>query len=143
MMLRSLYLFLLIGHGFEVSANQGKKENSATQSVSTKIFYYKNTFGHLHIAPYPASSSLTTIACGFPLKIIIDQKDKLYLSKEWFKAEVGGQQGFINRTDISPTKPKCLQDKYSAFFNMLNLDLENLYYWGRLYDQFIEVETNI
>jgi hypothetical protein len=134
------YIALFNGAFMDISFAQNPSEEKA---VASKVYYYKNLFGHLHLAPYSFSSSLTTIACGFPIKTIIKERDKLFISNDWLKAELGGQKGFVYGGHLSSSKPDCLQERYTGFFNILSLDLEDLYYWGRLYDQYNLVDTNL
>jgi len=44
---------------------------------------------------------------------------------------------------LSAKRPTCFQGKYPKFFDALNLDLAELYYWGRLYDHYIQGETRV
>ncbi len=128
--LRRIFIFTL------VIGTQNLMAQENIQVVG--LFYLNRTFAHLHQSPQPSSLSLTTIACGHPLKVLKTQKEN---GKEWFYTEVGAHKGYISEDFISSIKPECLQSQYPAFFNSLNLDLAQMYYWGRLNDQFIEVEV--
>jgi hypothetical protein len=105
-------------------------------ALSSELRYYKNIYGHLHLSPYAMSASQTAIHCGFPVEVLPDQDTKL---KEWIKVKAGGDIGYIHDSFLSTVPAACFQDKYSLFVNALNLDLTDLYYWGRLFDQFISV----
>lgn len=102
------------------------------------IAYFSNMFGHLHQQANSNSISLTTLACGHPLKL---GKMKKNGKEEWFSSQVGAHEGFINKSFVVEKKPECFQSSYPAFFNTLNLDLAEMYYWGRLFDQYITIEV--
>lgn len=100
------------------------------------VYYLENIFGHLHQFPNRNSLSLTTMACGHPVKIIKSEKKN---DQVWFYSEIGAHKGYINEENVTTKKPDCFQSSYHVFFNNLNLDLAQMYYWGRLYDQFNRV----
>jgi len=103
------------------------------------VFYFKPLIGQLRQNSSKVSPALTTLQCGHPVKLL--ESSKVSVSPEWSYAEVSGHQGFILKKDLAEQRPDCLQSKYPKFFDGLNLDLSDLYYWGRLNDQFIEFET--
>ncbi|MCB9091882.1 MAG: hypothetical protein H6620_04930 [Halobacteriovoraceae bacterium] len=107
-------------------------------SGKNEVVYFNKMFGHVHNKPYELSSSETTIACGYPLRIL-ENKDNNF--KEWSYVELGEKKGFISNQYLSKNRPQCFQKNYNEFYNELSLDLGELYYWGRLYDQYIQVET--
>ncbi len=96
--------------------------------------YYANTFfGNIHRNPSRYSDSLTTIACGHPLKIYQDKE----AIEGWRKVFIGESKGFVLVEILSEKKPVCFQEQYPKFFDGLGLDLSDMYYWGRLFDQAI------
>jgi hypothetical protein len=101
----------------------------------------KPLFGHVHQSSVRTSASLTTIQCAHPVKVI--ESSKVSISKEWAYVEVADYRGFVLKQYLSETKPDCLQGKYPKFFDALNMDLSELYYWGRLYDHYIQGETRV
>lgn len=105
---------------------------------SQDSIYYARTFGHIHLKPYANSSSQTGISCGEKLKK--DLKVKL-MEKDWEAVEFGAKKGFVYKNHTTNHAPKCLQDDYPVFFQSLELDLTEIFLWGRLSDQFIEFET--
>lgn len=104
------------------------------------VYYLKNMFGHLHQSANANSISLTTIACGHPIKVLKTEKAQ---GQTWFFAEIGAHKGYVREDQMTAKRPECFQATYPNFFNNLNLDLAQMYYWGRLYDQFIEFEVKV
>ncbi|MDA9793273.1 SH3 domain-containing protein [Bacteriovoracaceae bacterium] len=98
------------------------------------IGYFSKIYGHVHENPSNLSSSVTTIPCGYPVKIY---KKKSLKDTLWKFTKVGGEFGYIRTEFLSSMRPKCLQSKYPKYFNELNLDLSEMYYWGRLNDQIL------
>lgn len=96
--------------------------------------YFKHIMGHIHKNPSDYSSSLTTIQCAQSVKLIEDKE--VSVPKGWFYVKVGEDMGYIRSDFLLEKRPSCFQQKHPEFFNALNLDLTDLYYWGRLYDQF-------
>lgn len=112
-----------------------------------KLTYYKNIFGHLHRNPSQFSSSLTTLACNHPVKIfkMIDKngKEQISVDDKWYYASVGSHMGFIQMEYLSDKKVNCFQEQYPRFFDAFNLDLTELYYFGRLYDQYFQETSTV
>jgi hypothetical protein len=118
--------------------------SSVTFSQDEKILgivYYKNIFGHLHQNPVALSASLTSLSCGFPVKLI--ESNKINLPSDWEYVQVGEHKGFILKKFLMMKRPECFQGKYPNFVNKLNLDLTQNYYWARLYDQYVLGESLI
>ena len=116
-------------------------ESTSTDEKVVGVFYMKPLFGHVHQSSLRTSASLTTIQCAHPVKVI--ESSKVSISKEWAYVEVADYRGFVLKQYLSETKPDCLQGKYPKFFDALNMDLSELYYWGRLYDHYIHGETRV
>jgi hypothetical protein len=116
-------------------------ESTSTDEKVVGVFYMKPLFGHVHQSSVRTSASLTTIQCAHPVKVI--ESSKVSISKEWAYVEVADYRGFVLKQYLSETKPDCLQGKYPKFFDALNMDLSELYYWGRLYDHYIQGETRV
>lgn len=104
------------------------------------VFYYKNLFGHVHETADEYSSSLTTVACGHPMKVYerpeIDEQ-------KWAHVSTAGNKGYVLRKDLLATKPSCMQAKYPGFFNSMDLGLTQMYYWGKLNDMYIEGKSRV
>jgi hypothetical protein len=105
------------------------------------VFYFKPIFGHVHQSAVRTSPGLTTIQCSHPLKMI--ESSKVSAGPEWAFVQVAEYRGFVLRQFLSPKRPECFQGKYPKFFEAFNLDLAELYYWGRLNDHFIQGETRV
>lgn len=112
---------------------------SAEKVIGT--LYFNEFMGHVHKNPSKSSSSMTTLQCAHPVKVL---EDKEVRSPEgWMYVRVGDDRGFISSQFLSNKRPQCFQEKYPKFFINLNLDLTDMYYWGRLYDQYGQGESKI
>ena len=80
------------------------------------LYYFNNMFGHLHQTTNPNSISLTTIACGHPIKVLKSEKVQ---NQNWFMAEVGAHKGYIAEEQLNKKRPDCFQGSYPVFFNLL------------------------
>lgn len=116
-------------------------ETTSTDEKVVGVFYMKPLFGHVHQTSTRTSPSLTTIQCAHPVKVL--ESTKVSVSAEWAYVEVADYRGFIMKDFLSEKKPECFQGKYPKFFDALNMDLAELYYWGRLYDQYVQGETRV
>ena len=116
-------------------------ETTSTDEKVVGVFYMKPLFGHVHQTSVRTSPSLTTIQCAHPVKVL--ESSKVSVSAEWAYVQVADYRGFILKDYLSERKPDCFQGKYPKFFDTLNLDLQELYYWGRLYDQYIQGESRV
>lgn len=101
--------------------------------------YFQQFMGHIHKNPSNDSSSLTTIQCAHAVKIIEDVE--VNVPADWLYVKVGDDKGFIKKKSLSNNRPDCFQEKYPKFYINLNLDLSDLYYWGRLDDQYSQRES--
>jgi len=116
------------------------------QSLSTDerivgVFYMTPILGHVHQAPTKISASLTTIQCGHPVQVI--ESSKVSIAPEWSYVQVADYRGFVLKQYLAEKKTSCFQGNYPKFFDGLNLDLSELYYWGRLYDHYVQGETRV
>jgi hypothetical protein len=116
-------------------------ETTSTDEKLVGVFYMTPLFGHVHQSSVRTSASLTTIQCAHPVKVI--ESSKVSISKEWAYVEVADYRGFVMKQYLSEKRPDCIQGKYPKFFDALNMDLSELYYWGRLYDHYIQGETRV
>ena len=116
-------------------------ETTSTDEKVVGIFYMKPLFGHVHQSSVRTSASLTTIQCSHPVKVI--ESSKVSVSPEWAYVQVADHRGFIMKQFLSEKKPECFQGKYPKFFDGLNMDLSELYFWGRLYDHYVQGETRV
>ena len=116
-------------------------ETTSTDEKVVGVFYMTPLFGHIHQSSVRTSASLTTVQCAHPVKVI--ESSKVSISKEWAYVEVADYRGFVLKQYLSEKRPDCIQGKYPKFFDALNMDLSELYYWGRLYDHYIQGETRV
>lgn len=116
-------------------------ETTSTDERVVGVFYFRPMFGHIHQSSAKTSASLTTIQCSHPVKVI--ESSKVEVGPEWAYVQVADHRGFILKHFLSEKRPDCFQGKYPKFFDALNLDLSELYYWGRLNDQYIQGETRV
>ncbi|HAZ12053.1 MAG: hypothetical protein A2X86_06625 [Bdellovibrionales bacterium GWA2_49_15] len=131
--------FVLFGRGQGAQAAE-------TKSV-IGVFYLKPMFAHLHQNASRYSSSLTTLACGHAIKVLQSTKEntppEVVFNGSWNLVSVGPYEGYIRSEFLSPTKVECFQDKYTKFFDIFELDLAELYYWGRLYDLYSQGKSKV
>lgn len=106
------------------------------QSVVSRM-YFSEFMGHVHKAPDTDSSSLTALQCGFKVKVL---ESKL-ADSIWSFVQVGEDKGFVENSRLSDQRPDCFQGKYQDYYNSLNLDLTDLYYLGKLKEQFVSRES--
>ena len=128
----SIFLFY---HNFLITDVFAKKKSSYL-----KIVYYKEAFGHIHRNPSRYSSSLTTISCGHPLKLLPLKKGKEENS-HWAYIKTGPYTGHVLNIFLSSKRPRCFSDVHSKFFDNMNLSITDMYYFGRLYDQYVIGQT--
>lgn len=106
------------------------------------VGYYKNLFGHIHKNPSRYSQSLSTIGCNHPIKVL-GKKGKPTIKSGFYYARVGPYNGYIRKIDVTKKKVECFQNKYPRFFDYINLNLTEMYYWGRLYDLYNQGKSKI
>ena len=116
-------------------------KNGLAQEKVIGVYYFTPTFGHIHQSALKSSPSLTTIQCSHPLKVI--ESSKVSVGPEWSYVQVADYKGFVLKSFLSEKRPSCLQGKYPKFFDAFNLDLAELYYWGKLSDHFIQGTTRV
>lgn len=124
-----------------LSAFQLKADSLSTDEKVVGVFYLMPIFAHVHQSSVRTSASLTTIQCAHPVKVI--QSSKVSAGPEWAYVQVADYKGFILKEYLSEKRPDCFQGQYPKFFDSLNLDLAELYYWGRLYDHYVQGDTRV
>ena len=105
-------------------------------ALAKGVVYVNKYFAHAHKTANKRSEIITTLTCGHPLRI----KSK---NDSWVSVKVMGEKGFILTKNVSNKMPDCFQLRYNKFFNSMNLDLAELYYWGRLYDLYIDERSKV
>lgn len=101
--------------------------------------YFQKSFGHLHKSASADSNSLTIIQCSHSVKIL-KVKNEI---EGWTYAQVGDDIGYIQDKFLAEKRPSCFQGLYPKFYSQMNLDITDMYYWGRLYDQYREGRSKI
>jgi hypothetical protein len=129
-----------------LSLNVTAEEFAETKMIG--VNYFSKIYGHVHKNPFRYSLSLTTISCGHPVKVLKAKAkgSKRYqdiFSKEWRYVKVGPYKGYIHIDYISNRRPRCFQDKYPKFYNSLNLAISDMYFWGKLYDQYLSGKSKV
>jgi len=111
------------------------------------VLYFNQLFGQLHLTPSRYSTTLTAVACGHPVKIYQLKKQGLpgmtIFNNDWNYASVGPYEGYIGAEFLSKEKPDCFQDRYPKFFDSFELDISEIYYWGRLYDLYLHGKSKV
>ena len=77
------------------------------------------------------------------IKKRVGGKTFLRVSGEWHNIKVANYSGFLRSVQLSSQKVKCWQDRYSRFFSGMKLEISDIYYWGKLYDQFLTGRVGI
>lgn len=106
-------------------------------SVAVGVRYFIYPFGNLHQNASQYSTALTTIACNHPVKVF-DQR-----MGNWIRVQVANQVGYLPEESLSAKQVNCFQDRYPRFFDLFEFSPSDLYYWGRLYDQFIVGKSRV
>jgi hypothetical protein len=101
--------------------------------------YYSNFLGHVHKNPSKDSTSLTIVQCSHSVELL---KAKSPVSG-WTYVKVGGERGYVQTNFLEAKRPVCLQEKYPKYYNSLGLSISEMYYWGRLYDQYLQGKSKI
>lgn len=146
-----LLAFFLISLSFSVfSAEVEKKDiapdNGNLKKVMGEVQYFRQIFGVVHQNTSRYSTALTTISCNHPVKLIrlVDAKGKEVASNDtWAFVKVGAYEGYLVRENLAKQKNDCFQDRYPKFFDSFEPDLSELYYWGRLYDQYVNGKSKV
>ncbi len=123
-----------------------------TAPVMTKstlgVKYFSRMMGNVHQNPSRYSQVMTTISCNHPVKILKEtSKDGrefvLYGDNNWHMVNVGPYEGYIMADYLGDKKNVCFEEEYSKFFEGMNLSITDLYYWARLYDQYVQGKSKV
>lgn len=112
------------------------------------VKYFSEMMGNVHQNPSRYSQVLTTISCNHPVKIMKetskDGKDFiLYGEDKWHLVTVGPYEGYVMADYLNDKKNTCFEEEYPKFFEGLNLGINDLYYWARLYDQYVQGKSKV
>lgn len=103
-------------------------------------YYFVPFYGHLHQNPSDYSQSQTTLACGHPVKLLVNEGAGRGV---WDLVETAGKKGYVQSRYLSATRPTCFERQYPEFVHKMELRIEDLYYWGKLYDQYSYAEVKL
>jgi len=114
----------------------------ADTKILNKVMYIKSLFSLVHRNPSTHSNSLTTIECGHPIKTfkMVSKKrntTRIVFNRNWYLVKVGPYEGYINGKQLSNRKVSCFQDKFPKFFDTLDIGINDMFYWGKLHDQYV------
>lgn len=112
-----------------------------TKSI-VRVMYFNEMMGNVHQNASRYSQTMTTISCNHPVKIVrlvdTNKSEQIYFGNgEWMMVQVGPYEGYLLKDLLSDKKQNCFQDQYPKFFEEMNFSLTDLYYLGRLNDQYI------
>ncbi len=115
---------------------------------SLGVKYFSRIMGNVHQNPSRYSQVMTTISCNHPVKILKEtSKDGkefvLYGDNNWHMVNVGPYEGYIMVDYLDYKRNDCFEEQYSKFFEGLNLSITDLYYWARLYDQYVQGKSKV
>jgi hypothetical protein len=119
---------------------EGVADLSSMKKTMVGVSYYQNMFGLVHQNPSRYSMALTTISCGQPIQmyqLTSKQGQSVQLPEGWMLVKVGAYDGYLPKEHLSRNRISCFQDRYPKFFEGFELELTDLYYWGRLYDHYL------
>lgn len=114
----------------------------------SKVAYFRMLFGHVHRNPSRYSNSLSTLSCGHPVKVFEisakGSKEKTtVINGDWNYVQVGPYKGYMMISHLTDKRPTCMQDQYPRFFDSVGLELTDMYYWGKLNDQYISGRSRV
>lgn len=137
--MRQFYCFIILSLGLfpQLSVASEWEKNE----ILVGVFYFKNMYGHVHQNASKYSTPLTTIECGHPVKVYEIRGRQG--DKKWSRVKVANYKGYVLGEFLSSKKMKCFQDRYPKFINKFPLDVSEMYYWGRLNDQYVRGKSQV
>ncbi len=146
-MTKIIIFIALILSNLAFSASTDSSSNGMNKTL-IGVRYFSKIMGNIHQNPSRYSQVLSTISCNQPIKVMKEtSKDGkefiLYGEDNWNLVSVGPYEGYILTEFISDKKVECLDEEHAKFFDGLNLDINDMYYWARLYDQYIQGKSKI
>lgn len=145
MRLFAVFLFLsvfLVNHSFAQEV-----QGELTRNI-VGVKYFSQIMGNVHQNASRYSQVSTTISCNYPVKVLKEVRkngtENIFFDKnQWELVRVGPYEGFILSEYLTDSKNVCFEEEHSKFFDGLELDINDLYYWARLYDQFVQGKTKV
>ena len=86
------------------------------EDIVLGVHYLNDPYAHLHQNPITYSHSLTTLACGHPVKIL----DKKKIKSGWVYAQVGADKGYLRSSQLCQKDQIVLSLSTPSFSNILN-----------------------
>ena len=132
-------VFVIFSSTLSAQTEQTKPKKVLEQLYLTEIF------AHLHDRPDIYSAAKTTLACGHVVNILQEDPKKKSVPNNnlWAYLEASGRDGYMIKTFLSPQRPECFQESYAVFFELLNLEVSDLYYWGRLQELILRGRSRV
>jgi hypothetical protein len=142
---------LLLITFFVLSFSLQSEESTTTSQLKRStigVRYFSQMMGNVHQNPSRYSQVLTTISCNHPVKLLKEvSKDGkefvLYGEDKWNLVSVGPYEGFVMTEYLTEKKNSCFEEEFPKFFDGLSLDINDLYYWARLYDQYVQGKSKV
>lgn len=146
-----LLISILLMSFTSTSSAASQKANSTSFETKKSVIgikYFNKIMGNVHQNASRFSQVLTTISCNHPVKMVKevskDGKDlSSYIDPNWTMVNVGPYDGFIMTDYLTDKKNECFEEEYPKYFDGLNLDINDLYYWARLYDQYVQGKSKV
>jgi len=135
--MESLIKGLIIFSLLVISPGERGKASAADKQAGR--LYFQNFMGHVHKEPKDGAASLTAIQCAQSVQVM--ENALKAPPRGWVYIKAGEDTGYIRISQLGEKRPDCFQEKYPKFYNSLNLDISDYYYWGRLSDHYIEGES--
>ena len=145
--MKTLILLFVLSSSFVFSAEESSSI-SQMKRLPIGVRYFSQIMGNVHQNPSRYSQVLTTISCNHPVKLLKEvSKDGkefiLYGEDKWYLVSVGPYEGFVMVDYLSEKKNSCFEEEFPKFFDGLSLDINDLYYWARLYDQYVQGKSKV
>ena len=138
---------MMLIFSFNLSAQTSAPAATGMTKTLVGVKYFSQMMGNVHQNASRYSQVLTTISCNHPVKIYKetskDGKEFVLYGDNWNLVTVGPYDGYIMSQYLSDKKVTCFEEEYSKFFDGLNLDINDLYYWARLYDQYVQDKSKV
>ncbi len=118
------------------------------KDVLDKVMYVKSLFAQVHKNPSKYSNYMTTVECGHPVKVYkkVSKKGdsvRILFNRTWHLVKVGAYDGYMNAIQLSSKKGECFQDNYPKFYDSVDISINEMFYWGKLYDQYVTGKSRV
>lgn len=138
---------MMLIFSFQAMSQTTPPGTSGMTKTLVGVKYFSQMMGNVHQNASRYSQVLTTISCNHPVKVYKetskDGKEFVLYGDNWHLVTVGPYDGYIMSQYLSDKKVTCFEEEYSKFFDGLNLDINDLYYWARLYDQYVQDKSKV